>query len=104
MNAYGRNSALYKGHRFPAEIISHCVWVYYRFCLSLRDVSERMLARGVVVSHEAVRFWTVKFGAEYMVRDPRHHLCLRGGVASQLVSHRRMNNRAENSHQPTRQR
>ena len=68
MNAYGRNSVLYKGHRFPAEIISHCVWVYYRFCLSLRDVSELMLARGVVVSHEAVRFWTVKFGAEYTRR------------------------------------
>ena len=68
MNAYGRNCALYKGHRFPAEIISHCVWVYYRFCLSLRDVSELMLARGVVVSHEAVRFWTVKFGAEYTRR------------------------------------
>jgi putative transposase len=68
MNAYLRNSALYKGHRFPAEIISHCVWVYYRFCLSFRDVAELMLARGVVVSHEAVRFWTVKFGAEYTRR------------------------------------
>lgn len=68
MNAYGRNSAPYKGHRFPAEIIGHCVWVYYRLCLSFRDVSELMLARGVVVSDETVRFWTVKFGAEYTRR------------------------------------
>ena len=28
----------YKHHRFPAEIISHGVWLYYRFCLSdVRD-------------------------------------------------------------------
>ena len=68
MNPYARKSSLYRGHRFPAEIISHCVWIYYRFCLSFRDVSELMLARGVEVSHEAVRLWTVKFGAEYARR------------------------------------
>jgi transposase-like protein len=32
----------YRGYRFPAEIISHCVWLYFRFCLSLRDVQEMM--------------------------------------------------------------
>ena len=47
----------YRGYRFPAEIISHCVWLYFRFCLSFRDVQEMMLERGVVVSHEG----TVKF-------------------------------------------
>jgi hypothetical protein len=30
----------YKHHRFPAEIISHGVWLYFRFCLSYRDVEE----------------------------------------------------------------
>ena len=35
---------LYKGYRFPPEIISRCVWLYYRFGVSLRDVSELMLA------------------------------------------------------------
>jgi hypothetical protein len=40
-------SSLYKGHRFPAEIISHCVWLYYRFPLSLCDVEEMMAERGV---------------------------------------------------------
>ena len=42
----------YKGYRYPVEIISHCVWLYYRFALSLRDISEMKLERGVVVSHE----------------------------------------------------
>lgn len=36
-------SPSYAGHRFPAEIISHAVWLYFRFPLSLRMV-EGMLA------------------------------------------------------------
>ena len=47
--------SLYRGYRFPPEIISHCVWLYYRFGVSLRDVSELMLARGIEVSYEAIR-------------------------------------------------
>ena len=57
--------SLYKRHRYPAEIIAHCVWLYYRFTLSLRDVEELMLARGIVVSHETIRTWCAKFGPEY---------------------------------------
>ena len=45
----------YAGHRFPPEIISHAVWLYFRFPLSLRMVEEMLAARGIVVSHEAVR-------------------------------------------------
>jgi putative transposase len=33
-------SATYPGHRFPAEIISHAVWLYHVFSLSLRDVGR----------------------------------------------------------------
>lgn len=55
-------SNLYKRHRFPAEIFSHCVWLYFRFCLSYRDVGELMAERGVTLSHEAVRYWCRKFG------------------------------------------
>ncbi|MGH3885168.1 MAG: hypothetical protein ACRDSZ_01135 [Pseudonocardiaceae bacterium] len=40
------SSSLYKGHRYPAEIISHCVWLYHRFTLSFREVEEMMLDRG----------------------------------------------------------
>jgi putative transposase len=43
----------YKNHRFPAEIISHAVWLYFRFCLSYRDVEELMFARGVMVTYKA---------------------------------------------------
>jgi putative transposase len=54
-----------KGFRFPAEIISHCVWLYHRFPLSFREVEEMMLERGVVVSHETIRQWCYKFGQTY---------------------------------------
>jgi transposase-like protein len=46
------SSSLYRGHRFPVEIISHCVWLYHRFPLSLRDVEEMMAQRGVSVSYD----------------------------------------------------
>ena len=57
--------ARYKNHRFPGEIISHGVWLYYRFSLSYRDVEEMMFARGIVVTHEAIRQWCLKFGQDY---------------------------------------
>jgi putative transposase len=52
----------YKGFRFPAEIISHAVWLYFRFSLSFRDVEELLTQRGIVVSYETVRQWCLKFG------------------------------------------
>ena len=169
----------YKRHRFPAEIISHSVWLYYRFSLSYRDVEELMAERGVTLSHEAVRYWCRKFGQAYAnalrhrhprpgekwhldevcltIHQERHYLwravdqdghvldilvqgrrdkhaaktffrkLLKGcqyvprviitdklrsyGAAKQEIlpgvehrQHRYLNNRAENSHQPTRQR
>jgi putative transposase len=169
----------YKNHRFPADIISHGVWLYYRFCLSYRDVEELLFARGVIVSYEAIRKWCRKFGQQYAnqlrrrrpkpgdkwpldevfltIRGKRHYVwravdqdgyvldilvqrrrdkraakkffrkLLKGCqyvprvlITDQLKSygaakleilpsvehrqHRYLNNRAENSHQPTRQR
>src|SRR4051794_13010440 len=61
----GTGAPSYKGFRFPVEIISHCVWLYYRFPLSFREVEEMMLQRGIVVSHETVRQWCAKFGQTY---------------------------------------
>ena len=52
----------YAGFRFPAEVISHAVWLYFRFPLSLRMVDELLAARGIFVSHETVRQWARKFG------------------------------------------
>jgi putative transposase len=169
----------YKRHRFPAEIISHCVWLYFRFCLSYRDVEELMAERGVILTYEAVRYWCRKFGQTYAnqlrrrrprlgdkwhldevfltIQGERHYLWRAvdqdGNILDILVQHRRdkqaakrfcrkllkgltyvprvvitdrlksygaalreslpsvehrqhryLNNRAENSHQPTRQR
>jgi putative transposase len=169
----------YKHHRFPAEIISHGVWLYFRFCLSYRDVEELLFARGIIVTYEALRQWCRKFGQQYAnqlrrrcpqrgdkwhldevfltIRGERHYLWravdqdgqvldilvqrrrdrkaaktffrkrLKGCqyvprviITDQLKSygaakrellpgvehrqHRYLNNRAENSHQPTRQR
>ena len=52
----------YARHRFPGEVISHAVWLYFRFPLSLRMVEETLAARGIEVSHETVRQWALKFG------------------------------------------
>jgi len=57
--------SLYHRHRFPAEIISHCVWLYFRFALSFRDVEEMLAMRGVSLSYETVRDWCLKFGQTY---------------------------------------
>ncbi|WP_344500283.1 IS6 family transposase [Streptomyces enissocaesilis] len=169
----------YKGHRYPVEVISHCVWLYFRFPLSFREVAELMLQRGVIVSHETIRRWCLKFGQSYanalrrrrarpgdkwhldevfltingerkylwravdqdgnvldvLVQSRRHKAAARrffrrllrgiGAVPRVIVtdklrsyraahreampsverrSHKGLNNRAENSHQPTRQR
>jgi len=56
---------LYHRHRFPAEIISHCVWLYFRFPLSFRDVEEMLAKRGGVLTYETVREWCLKFGQKY---------------------------------------
>ena len=61
----GVEAPSYRGFRFPGEIISHGVWLYYRFPLSLREVQEMMLERGIVVSHETIRQWCQKFGQTY---------------------------------------
>jgi putative transposase len=55
----------YKHHRFPGEISSHGVWLYYRFPLSYRDVQEILCERGIDVTHEAIRQWCLKFGQDY---------------------------------------
>ena len=55
----------YHGHRFPREVIAHAVRLYLRFALSCRDIEELLAERGVTVSHETVRRWVAKFGAQY---------------------------------------
>lgn len=63
-------------------MIQHAVWLYFRFTLSLRDVEEMLAHRGVDVSYETTRAWTVKFGPKTVANlrrrkqppSPRWHL------------------------------
>jgi putative transposase len=63
----------YKRHRFPPDIISYAVWLYFRFNLSYRDIEDLLAERGITVSREAIRLWCIKFGALYARRLKRNH-------------------------------
>jgi putative transposase len=63
----------YKRYRFPPDIISYAVWLYYRFNLSHRDIEDLLAERGIIVSREAIRLWCIKFGAKYARRLKRKH-------------------------------
>jgi putative transposase len=68
------SASLYKRHRFPGEVISHAVWLYYRFLLSYRDVEDLLSERGIAVSDESIRRWCRTFGqtfADGVRRRPR---------------------------------
>ena len=58
----------YLRHRFPPDISSHAVWLYYRYGLSFRDVEDLLAERGIIVSHETIRQWCGKFGPDYARR------------------------------------
>ena len=64
---------IYIGYRFPPDIISYAVWVYYRFNLSYWDVEDLLAEWGVNVSYEAIRLWCIKFGSKYAKRLNRKH-------------------------------
>ena len=129
--------ASYHGYRFPPEIISHAVWLYYRFALSFRDAEDLLAQRGITVSYEAIRQWCQPFGLDYARRLRRRRgrmgdtwyldelfvtiqgrqqylwravdqdgdeLCRTVLPSVVHVTDQYANNRAEVSHQPTRQR
>ena len=72
----------YARYQYPPVIIQHAVWLYFRFPLSCRDVEDLLAERGIDVSYETVRCWTLKFGQAYARRlrttpprpDARWHL------------------------------
>ena len=63
------SSLSYARHRFPPAIIQHAVWLYFRVALSFRDVEDLLAERGVDVSYETVRRWSLKFGRVHAARD-----------------------------------
>lgn len=62
-----------KGFRFPPEMISHAVWLYFRFSLSFRDGEELLAQRGIVVTYETVRQWCLTCGQTYANELRRRH-------------------------------
>ncbi|MBB5696245.1 IS6 family transposase [Muricoccus pecuniae] len=60
--------ATYPGYRFPAEVIRHAMWLYHLFSLSLRDIELILAERGILVTHESIRRWVLKFGTEFAGR------------------------------------
>jgi transposase-like protein len=72
-NCKNRRMNTYRRHRFPPDIISYAVWLYYRFNLSHRDIEDLLAERGIIVSRESIRLWCIKFGALYARRLKRKH-------------------------------
>ena len=62
---------IYQRHRFPPDIISYAVWIYYRFNLSHRDIEDLLAERGITVSYESIRLWCINFSARYARRLER---------------------------------
>ncbi|MGI9489715.1 MAG: hypothetical protein ACR2RF_28265 [Geminicoccaceae bacterium] len=50
-----KQASLFAGHRFPAEIITHVVWLCFRFPIGLWMGDAMPAASGIVISHETVR-------------------------------------------------
>jgi hypothetical protein len=59
-----------------AEAIAHAAWLYFGFLLSLRMVEDMLAARGIVVSHQAVRLWAEKFGIRNIKPNAGNRLIL----------------------------
>jgi len=66
MNTYTRQ-------RFPPNIVSYAVRLYYRFNLSHRDIYDLLAKRAITVRCEVVRRWRIKFGALYSQRLKHKH-------------------------------
>ncbi len=66
----------YRGYRYPPEVISYAVWLYYRFTLSFRDIEDLLAERGVMVSYESIRLWCQKVGPAYARRLRKRAGCV----------------------------
>jgi len=59
----------HRRHRFPAELISHAVWLRHVFSLSFRDVELLLPERGILIFHESIRRWCLKLGASFTIKS-----------------------------------
>ena len=71
-----RSAGLLNRTQYPSDVVALVVLWRLRYKLSLRDLTEMFLVRGIVFSHEAVRDWEAKLTpalAEELRRlRPRH--------------------------------
>lgn len=58
----------FRGHRFPRDVILLAVRWYCRYPLSLRDVRDLLVERGIAVDAATIHRWVRKFGPEIAKR------------------------------------
>ena len=74
----------YKNYRFPIAVISHAIYLYNRFSLSYRDVEDLLFQRGIVVSHQTIKDWNLRFG-KLFAEEIKNRLRLWDNIATNLV-------------------
>jgi len=60
--------SIYHRRRFHSDVIKRVIWLYFRFNLSLREIEELMVERGIDVSYETIRRWIEQFGRVFAKR------------------------------------
>src|SRR5690349_10543248 len=63
--------ALFRGRHFEDHVIVLCVRWYLRYCLTLRDLEELMMERGLSVDHSTIGRWVVRYAPELYKRIRR---------------------------------
>lgn len=84
---------LYRRHRFPPEVISYAVWLYFRFFLSLRMVEEMLAARGIGVTYEPCASGYGNSAGRFPIGYPSaHSLAVTNSIWTKSLSRSRANN------------
>jgi transposase-like protein len=59
---------LFSGRHFDREVIVLCVRWHLRYKLSLRDLVEIMVERGLSLAHTTIMRWVKRFTPEFVTR------------------------------------
>ena len=79
-----RSAGVLNRTQYPSDVIALVVLWRLRYRLTLRDLSEMFLHRGIVFSHEAVREWEAKL-TPILSEELRQRRRGRGGYRSSLL-------------------
>jgi transposase-like protein len=61
-----KNDAVLKGRQFDKAVILLCVRWYLAYNLSLRNLEEMIVERGISVDHATVYCWIVRYSSELL--------------------------------------